>query len=262
MIRYFRLYLYFLRFSFSRAMEFRLDFFFRIVMDCMFYVVQLAFFFILYKHTRLLGGWNLDQIIIFTSAWLFLDAVNMTLFSNNMWLLPMLINKGDLDYYLVRPVSALFFVSFRDFAANSFVNLVIATGILAWSVTRYPQSLGAGRVLLFCVMLAIGSFLFYVIQMAFLIPTFWLHSSSGLWELRFQVEKYAERPDQIYSRWLRRILLSVVPLAFLISVPTHALFSGLDWKGVLHTAVVVAASLAFLIGFWRLGLRSYVSASS
>jgi len=51
-------------------------------------------------------------------------------------------------------------------------------------------------------------------------------------------------------------------LAFLISVPTHALFSGLDWKGVLHTAVVVAASLAFLIGFWRLGLRSYVSASS
>jgi ABC-type uncharacterized transport system permease subunit len=111
-------------------------------------------------------------------------------------------------------------------------------------------------------MLAIGSFVFYVVQMAFLIPTFWLHSSSGLWELRFQVEKYAERPDQIYSRWLRRILLSVVPLAFLISVPTHALFSGLDWKGLVHTAIVVAASFGFLIGFWRLGLRSYVSASS
>ena len=45
-----------------------------------------------------------------------------------MWWLPMLINRGDLDYYLVRPVSTLFFVSFRDFAANSFVNLVIATG--------------------------------------------------------------------------------------------------------------------------------------
>lgn len=262
MIRYFRLYLYFLQFSFSRAMEFRLDFFFRIVMDCMFYVVQLAFFFILYRHTSLLGGWNLDQIIIFTAAWLFLDAVNMTFFSNNMWWLPILINKGDLDYYLVRPVSSLFFVSLRDFAANSFVNLVIATAILAWALLRYPESLGTGRILLFGGMLAIGTFIFYVIQMAFLIPTFWLHSSSGLWDLRFQVLKYAERPDQIYSRWLRRILLSVVPLAFLISVPTHVLFSGLDWKGALHTAIVVVASFGFLIGFWRLALRSYVSASS
>ena len=33
MIRYLRLYGYFLRFSFSRAMEFRFDFFFRIFMD-------------------------------------------------------------------------------------------------------------------------------------------------------------------------------------------------------------------------------------
>ena len=39
-MRYLRLYLYFLRFSFSRAMEFRLDFYFRILMDVAFYVVN------------------------------------------------------------------------------------------------------------------------------------------------------------------------------------------------------------------------------
>ena len=44
MIRYLRLYGCFLRFSFSRAMEFRLDFFFRVLMDVVWNLVNLGFF--------------------------------------------------------------------------------------------------------------------------------------------------------------------------------------------------------------------------
>ena len=43
MTRYLRLYAYFLRFSFSRALEFRVDFFFRVIMDTAFYAVNLGF---------------------------------------------------------------------------------------------------------------------------------------------------------------------------------------------------------------------------
>ena len=112
--RYLRLYLSFVRFSFSRAMEFRVDFFFRVVMDVVFYAMQLAFFTVLYRHTELVGGWDLDQILIFVSGFFLVDALHMTIFASNMWWLPMMVNKGDLDYYLVRPVSSLFFLSLRD----------------------------------------------------------------------------------------------------------------------------------------------------
>ena len=95
---YLRLYLQFLKFSFSRSLEYRMDFWFRIVMDCMFYLVELAFFTILYQHTDMLGGWNYDQILIFVSGFLVIDAIHMTVFSNNMWWMPILVNKGDLDY--------------------------------------------------------------------------------------------------------------------------------------------------------------------
>ena len=60
MLRYARLYAYFLRFSFSRAMEFRLDFFFRVGMDALWYAVHLSFFTVLYRHTQALGGWSYD----------------------------------------------------------------------------------------------------------------------------------------------------------------------------------------------------------
>ena len=64
-MRYLTLYAHFLRFSFSRAMEFRLNFFFRVVMDVVYYVVNLAFFTVIYQHTTLLGGWTLDQVYVF-----------------------------------------------------------------------------------------------------------------------------------------------------------------------------------------------------
>ena len=179
-MRYLVLYLYFLRFSFSRALEFRVDFFFRVVMDVIYYVVHLAFFTVIYQHTELLGGWTLDQVYVFVCGFLFVDAVHMTLFSNNLWWLPIFINRGDLDYYLVRPVSSLYFLSLRDFAANSFLNLLIAAGLLTWALARYPEPLGAGRVLLYLAFLLVGAYIYYLLRLAFIIPVFWLQSSRGL----------------------------------------------------------------------------------
>lgn len=262
MLRYLRLYIAFVRFGFSRAMEFRLDFWFRVVMDCVFYVTQFVFFGVIYRHTEFMAGWNYDQILIFAAAVMYSDAVNMTVFSNNMWWLPQLINRGDLDYHLVRPVSSLFFVTLRDFAANSFVNLLIATGLLAWTLARYPGELGFGNIVLFFVLLAIGNLLYAWSTAVFLIPTFWLHSGTALREMSMHLQRYAERPHGIYTGWLRRIVLSILPFALMISIPTEALFEGITWQRVLHIAAVCAAAFAFLVWFWNRGLRAYSSASS
>jgi ABC-2 type transport system permease protein len=126
MNRYLRLYLFFLQFSFSKALEFRIDFFFRIAMDIMYYFVNIALFKILLLHTPLIAGWNEEQMMVFVGCYLLVDAFHMTVFSSNMWWLPYYINRGELDYYLIRPVSPLFFLSLREFSANSFINLIIA----------------------------------------------------------------------------------------------------------------------------------------
>jgi ABC-2 type transport system permease protein len=262
MMRYIRLYAYFLRFSFSRAMEFRFDFYFRVAMDVVFYAVNIAFFEVIYLHTPFLGGWNLDQIMIFTAAFLFTDALMMTFFSNNFWMLPISINNGNLDYYLTRPVSSLFFLTFRDFAANSFLNLIIACGILAWAVARYPAALGAMNIAIFVGLLVLGNALHAMLNLIFIIPVFWLHGGMGLRELYFGLTPYLERPHQIFAPWLRRILTSILPMAMIVSVPTHVLFEGPLARLILPMLAVVFLVFLFLIWFWRLGLRSYSSASS
>jgi ABC-2 type transport system permease protein len=261
-MRYLRLYLYFLRFSISRAAEFRVDFYFRVVMDVVYYAVNLAFFGIIYTQTAVVGGWTLDQAYVFVAGFLFVDAVNMTVVANNMWILPVLINKGDLDYYLLRPVSSLFFLSLRDFAANSFLNVVIAAGLLGWAIGRYPEPLGAARIGVFVLLLLNGAFIVYLLRLLFITPVFWLHSSRGLDEMNFTLERLSERPHQIYSTWLRRFVTTLLPFAFLASIPAHALFDELDWRLLAHVTVVTALLFAVAVWLWRRGLRAYSSASS
>jgi ABC-2 type transport system permease protein len=179
-----------------------------------------------------------------------------------MWWLPIAINRGDLDYHLVRPVPPLFMLSLREFAANSFVNLLVASGILIWCLSRYPEPLSAASVGIFLGLLLMGVGLHYAMQMIFLIPTFWMHASSGLREIFFSMEQYATRPYGIFRGWLARMLTTVLPFALVVSFPTRALFEGLTASLLLHMLGVTTVVFLLMIAFWRLGLRSYSSASS
>jgi ABC-2 type transport system permease protein len=262
MLRYLRLYRSLVRFSFSRAMEFRVDFFFRVLMDLVFYATQVGFFAVIYGHTQELGGWDFAQTLIFISGYFLVDAIHMTLFANNMWMFPLLVNKGDLDYYLVRPVSSLFFVSMREFAANSFLNLLVAVGISAYALSSYPEPLSAGRIALYIILILNGAFLYYIVQMMFLIPVFWLHSARGLGEIFFSLGKYAERPEKIFQGYVRRALVTIIPLSLIASRPAQQLFDGADAGTLMHIAAVTAAFMGGLVLFWHRALRAYSSASS
>lgn len=81
LVRYARLFAYFVAFSFSRSFEFRFDFYMRIIMDVVYYAVAIAFFKIVLLHTPNLGGWTEPQTMVFVSAYCMVDAINMTLFS-------------------------------------------------------------------------------------------------------------------------------------------------------------------------------------
>ena len=259
--RYARLYLAFLRFSFSKALQFRLDFYFRVVMDLVFYAVHLLFFTVIYRHTPMLGGWDLEQIYVFACGAMLVDAIHMTIFANNMWWLPIYINRGDMDYYLVRPVSSLFFLSVREVAANSFLNLLAAGALVAWALWNHG-GFDAGRILIYLAFLALGAFVHYLIRVTFIIPVFWLHSSRGLDEVAWTLNRLADNPHQIFPGPMRWVLVSVLPLAFTVSLPAHILFDGLDGRTLLHVLAVTAGLFAFVVWFWNRALAAYSSASS
>lgn len=262
MMRYVRLYLYFLRFAFSTALEFRVDFTFRIFMDLLYYAVQIGFYGIIYNATDLLAGWDRQETMLFVGGYLLADALHMTIFANNLWWLPYFINRGDLDYYLTRPVSSLFFLSLRDFAANSFVNMLGAVAIFIVMIVRYPEPLSAGNIALYTVLIFNGALILYMIQMLALIPIFWIQSPRGFQQMVWNVQRFMERPDRIFTGWVRRILVSVLPFCLVASFPARIVIEGFSVQVLVHILAVTMLLFLLIRWLWHRGLAAYSSASS
>jgi len=262
MLRYLKLYLHFLRFSFSRAFEFRIDFYNRIVMDIIFYVVNIGFYQILFSQTVLLGGWTQEQAMIFVGGYLLVDAIGMAVFADNMYNLPHFIQTGELDYYLTRPVSSLFFLSLRSFSASSFVNIILASSFTIWALVQYSAPIAAWKIVLFFFLLINGSVLSYIIAMFFNILVFWFHSGQGLIQISWTMNQFREKPDMIFRGTFHRIMTTVLPYGLMASFPARILFEDNIGGILLHIALVTLLLFLAMKAFWRFGLKNYSSASS
>lgn len=262
MLRYFRLYRHFLAFSFSRAFEFRIDFLIRVIMDIIYYAVNIGFYQVLFKHTTAIGGWNEDQAMVFVGAYLVVDAINMTVFADNLWYFDYLIRKGDLDYYLTRPVSPLFFISLRSFSAASFMNLMLAGGFLTWAILSGSFTFSGFQLILFLLLLLNGAFLHYIVIMFANIPIFWWQSNGGFISIAWGLTRFMERPDKIFTGIARKLFTTLLPFCLMASFPTRLLFD-VSWRQTtLHILCITIGLFFLMVSFWRRGLRAYSSASS
>jgi ABC-2 type transport system permease protein len=262
MNRYVRLYLHFLQFSFSKAMEFRIDFSFRIIMDIIYYLINIGLYQILFLHTKLIAGWSQQQMMIFVACYLLVDALNMTIFSTNMWWLPYYINRGELDYYLTRPVSPLFFLSLREFSANSFINLMIAFGFFGYCIATYSMPWDLGQLITLILLIINGTLIYYCIQMLMILPVFWTQSSKGFVDLFYTLGVAMERPDKIFRGWLRILFTIILPFGLIASFPARSFIEGISQNMLIHLSLVSCALWSVMIFIWKSGLRNYSSASS
>ncbi len=261
-MRYLRLFLNCVLFSIKKSMVFRLDFFFRIIMDVLFFVQAMLFYYFLFQTTDSIGGWNKDQALIFVAGFCVVDALQMTFFSNNVWWLPVAINKGELDYYLVRPVNSLFFLSFREFATNSFVNFLISMGLLYWAIDRYPVPISAWQVVLYVALLFNGAFLHYILHTLTVLPVFWIQSSRGFEDIYWSLNRAMERPDRIFKGWTWRLFTMFLPFSLMASVPARLVLEEFKIEYLFLVLGVTAVFWGLLVFVWNRGLRVYGSASS
>ena len=61
---------------------------------------------------------------------------------------------------------------------------------------------------------------------------------------------------------MRRVLVSILPFTFVVSYPVRFFLEGATPLLLLHATAVVVGAFVLMVAFWRLGLKSYASASS
>ena len=61
----------------------------------------------------------------------------------------------------------------------------------------------------------LGTLLHWSLHMIFILPVFWLHTSGGLRELFWSLDRYTQRPHGIFTGWVRKMLVSLLPFALI-----------------------------------------------
>jgi ABC-2 type transport system permease protein len=244
-----------------REAVYRANFFTSILVELVWMVVEFSLFSIIYSNVTELGGWTKVQVYFFLGIFFASDAIFTIFFQRNFWMFSDLVNKGELDILLTKPVHPLFLALTRWISLTSFFSFLMGMGV----AIRYAGPAGFEGGLHWIVLLGwllVGVAAAIVLRFAFSIWVFWTDRAWAISRLYYQFFQLANKPDAFYPKVARYVILSVLPFAFIASVPARALLQGLaPWEYGLVVGIIL-----FFLGIdallWRAGLRRYQSASS
>ncbi|NTV47792.1 MAG: hypothetical protein HGB11_15025 [Chlorobiales bacterium] len=261
--RYLLLELAFFKNCLTRDVQFRSNFLLVFVMDIVWYLVNLAFFEVIYLNTNTISGYSRDEVFFFLATTFVIDALDMSLFASGLWVLGDLIRKGDLDTALTKPVSPMFFTSMRYVSVGSLLDLLFASCLLAFAWHNLNPSPTVIDVIAYMVLMIAGLIVMYSIQLGFAATGFiFVNASSGLQMGFHHLYQLALKPESIYKGVLRFALIYLLPMIVISAIPARMILKGFEPVYFLTAILIALTSFTLSRKYFYFALRHYESASS
>lgn len=211
-----------------------------------------------------LGGWAWPEIALLLSFHLLAYALGASLSFVQFRDMEEKVRMGTIDAILIKPISTWVFIVFSGLNIGYAGHIVLAVGLMAWSLTQVDVAWTPAAGL---------AFLGYLVSAAMVVAALmtmigatalvWV-KSSHLYQIFFGFWELARYPLNIFPLPLQVLMLTVAPLAFLAYVPIAATLGKTvpllgDWAS---PAALVAGPLFALIAMahWRWCLRNYQGA--
>src|SRR5690348_7323671 len=147
--------------SVTREMIFKSNFLLWIIVELLWFGLQLSFISVLYLHTDHIGSWTKWQVGMLIGASHFIQQLYQAFFLINCTNLSELVRTGKLDFLLLLPVNTRFVVSLRQVDLGAFVNALSAVGVMVYAAHRLHLVPTVGQVAGFVVLCGAGILIHY-----------------------------------------------------------------------------------------------------
>ena len=150
------------------------------------------------------------------------DALYMFFLGGNVFNINTAVKQGDLDFILLKPVNSQFFISCRYVNSYALISIFILSVLLIkLSYAYHNNTFIIINYIYYFFSLILGMFIFYSLEFIIASLVFWFRNFSYAGWLAGELIKYARRPDSIYSKWFRKSLFTIFPMAMISSVPSR-----------------------------------------
>ena len=220
---------------------------------------------VIFANVPELDAWSLSEVALLyalaTTSFAFTDLA-----IGHLDLFPQMIREGTFDQILVRPLPSLFQVIASDFAVRRLGKVLQGAAVLAFALVTLDIDWTVGRVLAIPLAIVAGAVIYGAVWVALATIAFWIVDAMELVNaFTYGGSFLSQYPVGIFARWLRGIVVFVVPLAFVAYFPALYLLGKDDALGLpdeLRYASPLVAVLTTLAAaaVWRNAVRHYRSA--
>jgi ABC-2 type transport system permease protein len=262
--RYLSIYVALWKNSVARELMFKSNFLLWIVVELLWFGLQLSFIGVLYLHTERIGTWSKWEVVMLIGGSHFIQQLFQAFFLINCTNLSELIRTGKLDFLLLLPVNSRFVVSLRQVDMGAFVNAGFAVAVMAYAAHQIPLVPSVAQVLAFLVLCMAGILIHYSLMFLLSTISFWSVRAQGIVWGYYNLFNIARMPDEAFPSGLFKALFTfAIPMLLVSNVPVRVLADKLTSPTQL--AVLLGMTVVcFLISEWgwRSAVRRYTSASS
>ena len=261
--RYAGIYAILVRNALVREMTFQVNFLLWIVVELLWFGLQLAFVQVIYLHTDSIAGWSKWQVVLLIGASQFIQQIFQALFLVNCTHISELVRTGKLDFLLLLPVNSRFILSVRQLDLGAFVSAGTAIAVMvfaAWQLELHPT---AAQLLGFTLLALAGVLIHYSLMFLLASISFWTVQAQGIVWTYYNLFNVARLPDAAFRGLFKVFFSYAVPMLLVANVPVKMLTERLDspWEIAILLLMTLLCLAVSELG-WRCAVRRYTSASS
>ena len=261
--RYFSIYAALWKNSVTRELMFKSNFLLWIVVETLWFGLQLSFIGVLYLHTDSIGSWTKWEVVLLIGASHFIQQIFQAFFLINCTNLSELVRTGKLDFLLLLPVNTRFVVSLRQVDLGAFVNAGSAVAIMSYAAHRLHLTPSLLHVTGFLVLCAAGVLVHYSLMFLLASISFWTVKAQGIVWGYYNLFNVARMPDEAFRGLFKAFFTFAIPMLLVSNVPARVLADKLTSPMQLLLLLLMSLICAFVSEWgWRASVRQYTSASS
>src|SRR4051812_46234637 len=261
--RYFGIYSALWKNSVMREMMFKSNFIMWIVVEVLWFGLQLSFIGVLYLHTERIGTWTKWQVVFLIGGSHFIQQIFQAFFLVNCTNLSELIRTGKLDFLLLLPVNARFVVSLRQVDLGGFVNATFALCVMGYAARKLHFTPSFAQIAGFLVLCGIGILIHYSLMFLLASISFYTVRAQGIVWGYYNLFQIARMPDEAFQGLFKAVFTFAIPMLLVSNVPVRVLVGKLtSIKDILLLLAMSIICFAISEWGWRAALKRYTSASS
>lgn len=249
--------------SVVREMQFKANFALWIVVEMLWFVLQLTFIAVLYQHTERIGTWTKWEVVMLMGASHLVQQVFIALFFTNLTQLSENIRTGKLDFMLLLPANTRFLISFRQVDLGGFINAGSALAVMIYAARQLHIEPSVAQMLGCAILMAAGVLIHFSLMTLLACTSFFTVRAQGIVWGYYQLFHIARLPADAFKGGFRVFFTFALPMLLVANVPVKLVIDKLSSPA--ETLLLLAMAAVFLgisEAFWRIAIRRYTSASS